>query len=92
MHLGKQYNVAGQCFISFCLTIALIMSLLLKFNGIFIKEPVVRSPYKLVYKVIKYALQNKYPQHKNAFTYCEDELPSRMDFSKIKYGGPFTTE
>ena len=25
-------------------------------------------------------------------TACEDDLPSRMDFGKIKYGGPFTTE
>ena len=28
----------------------------------------------------------------SAFTYCEDELPSRMDLGKEKYGGPFTTE
>ena len=66
------------------------MSFLL--NGIFIKEPVVQNPYKLVYKVIKYALQNKHPQRRSAFTYCEDELPSRMDFVKSKYGGPFTIE
>ena len=25
-------------------------------------------------------------------TYCEDELPSRIDFGKNKYGGPFSTE
>ena len=25
-------------------------------------------------------------------TYCEDELPTRMDLGKEKYGGPFTTE
>ena len=24
--------------------------------------------------------------------YCEDELPSRLDVGKEKYGGPFTTE
>ena len=66
------------------------MSFLL--NGIFIKEPVVQNPYKLVYRVIKCALQNKYPQRRSAFTYCEDELPSRIDFGKSKYGGPFTTE
>ena len=88
--IGKQYYVVGQCFFSICLTIALIMLFLL--NGVFIKEPVVQNPYKLVYKVIKYALQNKHPQRRSAFTYCEDELPSRMDFGKSKYGGPFTTE
>ena len=29
---------------------------------------------------------------RSAFTYCEDELPSRMDLGKHKYGGPFTTK
>ena len=88
--IDEQYYIVGQCFISICLTIALIMSFLL--NNILIKEPVVQNPYKLVYKVIKYALQNKRPQCRSAFTYCEDELPSRIDFGKSKYGGPFTTE
>ena len=51
-----------------------------------------RNPYKLVYKVIKFAAQHKSPICRSAFTYCEDELPSRMDLAKGKYGGPFTTE
>ena len=88
--IGKQYYIAGKCFISICLTIALIM--LFSLNGIFIKEPVVQNPYKLVYKVIKYALQNKQPRRKSSFTYCEDKFPSCMDVGKSKYGGPFTTE
>jgi peptide/histidine transporter 3/4 len=50
------------------------------------------NPYKLVYKVIKFAAQHKSPIRRSAFTYCEDELPSRMDLAKEKYGGPFTTE
>ena len=56
-----------------------------KINGIFIKEPV-------VYNVIKYALQNKHPQCRSAFTYSENELPSRMNFGKRMYGVPFITE
>ena len=51
-----------------------------------------RNPYKLVYKVIKFAAHHKTPIRRSAFTYCEDELPSRMDLGKEKYGGPFTTE
>ena len=51
-----------------------------------------RNPYKLVYRVIKFAAQHKIPIRRSAFTYCEDELPSRMDLGKEKYGGPFTTE
>ena len=50
------------------------------------------NPYKLVFKVIKYACLNKRPTLRSAFTYCEDELPSRMDLGKLRYGGPFTTE
>ena len=51
-----------------------------------------RNPYKLVCKIIKFAVQHKSPIRRSAFTYCEDELPSRMDLAKDKYGGPFTTE
>ena len=37
-----------------------------------------------------YPLAN--PVRRSAFTYYEDELPSRLDLGKEKYGGPFTTE
>ena len=32
------------------------------------------------------------PVNRSAFTYCEDEVPSGLDLSKTKYGGPFSTE
>ena len=72
------------------LSIALILNCFL--SHWLIKEPVTQNPFKLVYQVIKYAIENKYPRHRSAFTYCEDDLPSRIDFGKNKYGGPFTTE
>ena len=50
------------------------------------------NPYKLVYKVTKFAFQHRTPVRRSAFTYCEDELPSGLDLGKNKYGGPFTTE
>ena len=50
------------------------------------------NPYKLVYRVVKFAWHHKIPVRRSAFTYCEDEWPSRMDLSKQKYGGPFTVE
>ena len=55
-------------------------------------DPQSRNPYVLVYKVISFARQHKVPIQRSAFTYCEDELPSRLDLGKEKYGGPFTTE
>ena len=51
-----------------------------------------RNPYKLVYKVLKFAKNHTNPIRRSAFTYCEDELPSRLDLGKERYGGPFTTE
>ena len=50
------------------------------------------NPLKTVYRVLKFAKQHKYPVNRSAFTYCEDEIPSRIDLGKSKYGGPFTTE
>ena len=50
------------------------------------------NPYKLVYKVLRFAKDHTNPVRRSAFTYCEDELPSRLDLGKEKYGGPFTTE
>ena len=58
----------------------------------FLIDSASRNPYKLVYKVIRFAAQHKIRIRRSAFTYCEDELPSRMDLGKDKYVGPFTTE
>ena len=51
-----------------------------------------KNPYKMVYRVIRFAMHHKSPIRRSAFTYCEDELPSRLDLGKQKYGGPFSTE
>ena len=58
----------------------------------FLIEPGGLNPYKLVYRVTKFARQHKIPVQRSAFTYCEDELPSGLDLGKEKYGGFFTTE
>ena len=46
----------------------------------------------MVASVLHYARKHKYPLQRSAFTYCDDERPSRIDFAKERYGGPFTTE
>ena len=51
-----------------------------------------KNPYKLVYRVLRFAVEHKNPVRRSAFTFCEDELPSRIDFGKEKYGGPFSNE
>ncbi len=55
-------------------------------------EPGRVSPYKLLYRVLLYSYHNKRIVYRSAFTYCEDEMPTRLDHSKTKYGGPFTNE
>ena len=75
-----------------CLNVTLTLILLICYNHWLIKEPAKVGPFTLAYKVLKYAVKNKHPRCRSAFTYCEDELPSRIDFGKSKYGGPFTTE
>ena len=58
----------------------------------FHSEPGQTNPYKTVYKIIKYAKTHKYPLRRSAFTHCDNYIPSRLDFAKERYGGPFTTE
>ena len=50
------------------------------------------NPYLLTWGVVKFAAQHKKPIRRSAFTYCESAYPSRLDFGKQRYGGPFTTE
>ena len=94
-------NLAYQCtspqysFIAplmLCVGLSVGASSLFLCNKVLIKEPVTQNPFKLIYRVLKYALKHKHAQRRSAFTYCEDELPNRLDFGKSKYGGPFTTE
>ena len=50
------------------------------------------NPIKLIYEVLNYARKNKCPRLRSAFTYIDEEQPSRLDFGKHKFGGPFTEE
>ena len=58
----------------------------------FFLEPAGVNPYKLVYRVVKFTYQHKVPLRRSAFTYCDEESPTRLDVGKHKFGGPFTTK
>ena len=58
----------------------------------FFLEPAGANPYKLVYRVVKFAYQHKVPLRRSAFTYCDEESPTKLDVGKHKFGGPFTTK
>ena len=86
----KKFQIIGLLVVTAYLTLAVCLDSL--FNCHLIKEPVTGNPFRLVYSVIRYAIKTKQPRFRSAFTFHEEELPSRIDFGKHKYGGPFTTE
>ncbi len=55
-------------------------------------EPKSPNSLKTIYRVLKFAAKHKAPLNRSALTYWEEDIPSRMDLGKSRYGGPFTTE
>ena len=55
-------------------------------------EPKSPNSLRTVYQVLKFAAKHKAPLNRSALTYWEEDIPSRMDLGKSRYGGPFTTE
>ena len=90
--LRGEYFVFNYFWVCICLSLALILLLLL--HKSLLKEPPAtqKNPFRLIHNVLQYAVKNKHPRMRSAFTYCGNEHPSRIDFGKTKYGGPFTTE
>ena len=95
-----QLNTIGNTFLVFNVCLTFLTFLLLGItlciqrykHQWFLTDRGSKNPYKLVYRVLKFAKNHTNPIRRSAFTYCEDELPSRLDLGKEKYGGPFITE
>ena len=81
-------------FLSSMFAIASLLLLLLSFKKRqwFYIQPGQQNPYKIFCKILNFTRKNKYPLRRSAFTYCDDYTPSRIDFAKERYGGPYTTE
>ena len=73
-----------------CLSAALIMDCL--YHKWLDTNNKTGNPIKLIYQVLNYAQKNKCPRLRSALTYIDEEHPSRIDFGKHKFGGPFTEE
>ena len=73
-----------------CLSAALIMDCL--YHKWLDTNNKTGNPLKLIYQVLNYARKNKCPRLRSALTYIDKEHPSRLDFGKHKFGGPFTEE
>ena len=73
--------------VALCLTVALCLDFL--FQHLLIKEHIVGKPLSLIINVLKHTIRNrclKYSIHN------EEELPSRFDVAKHRYGGSFTAQ
>ena len=73
-----------------CLTLVLVMNLLLRDS--LVKEPPTPHLLRNICGILKFAISNQPSRLRSALTYWEDEIPSRIDRAKIKYGGSYTTE
>lgn len=58
----------------------------------FAVHPIGNNPLKEIYLVLVYAKSHPQPVQRSAFTYCDDQPPTRLDFGKERFGGPFTDE
>ena len=56
------------------------------------KPPALSESFTTIIRVLKFAAKHKSPVNRSAFTFWEEDIPSRIDLGKSKYGGPFTTE
>ena len=79
------------------LVMVLCMSIVLATNFLFspkwlIIEPKSPQSFRTICQVLKFAAKHKAPLNRSALTYWEEDIPSRIDLGKSKYGGPFTTE
>ena len=79
-----------SCAHAVCISLALALYFL--FQHWLSKEPAGGNPLTTIFQVFNYARKHRYARFRSAFTYCEKEMPSRIDFAKMRYGGPFSTE
>ena len=75
--------------VSMCILLA---SLFILGEKWLIIEPKSLQTLKKIYGILKFAFKHKAPINRSALTYWEENIPSRLDLGKSRYGGPFTTE
>ena len=74
------------------LSFAVMYCMILCCNHVLMTKPQTFNTLKLISQVLNYARKHKFPERRSAFTYWEEDYPSRLDLGKDKYGGPFTFE
>ena len=85
------YHLIWALLLTACLSVVLSSNFLFSPKWLII-EPKSPQSLKTIFQVLKFASKHKAPINRSALTYWEEDIPSRMDLGKMKYGGPFTTE
>ena len=85
-----RYELVSHLLLPVCLSFGLCIDFF--FNGLLTKAPTSKNPLTLIFRVLKYAIKNKYPRQRSAFAYWDSQRCSRINLGKNKYGGPFSTE
>ena len=62
------------------------------FEKVFMLSNVKKDPYIMVYRILRFAIKHNHPINPSSLTFTNDNVPSRLDFAKEKYGGPFKQE
>ena len=88
--INPSYELIGYLLLPLLTTMAVCSDFF--FSHWLVKEPSSKNPFILIFSVLRYAIKNKHPRLRSAFTYWEDERYHRIDLAKTKYGGPYTTE
>ena len=87
----SNYSIILAFLSTLCTSIVLTSQLLFHPKWLII-EPRAPQSLKTICYVLKFAATNRAPLNRSAFTYWQEEIPSRIDLGKSSYGGPFTTE
>ncbi len=89
--IGKDLATVWTLFPVICMSIVLISDFFLTPKWLII-EPKAPKSLKTLYRVLNFASRHKAPVNRSALTYWEEDIPSRIDLGKTKYGGPYTIE
>lgn len=92
----EKVNLTILWFVACAIPIALLTIVLVLEQYVGLKKrwlvttPQLSNPIKLIAQVLNYARTNKVARKRSAFTYMDEEQPSRLDLANTKFGGPFT--
>ena len=87
----SKYSILWALLPSLYMSIVLVSMFFISHKWLII-EPESPQSITTIYRVLKFAAKHKAPLNCSAFTYWDENIPSRINLGKSKYGGPYTSE